>query len=344
MAPNATDSPIRPCGLVAIPMVLAALLWLPTHATAQTSGVEDWVGCWILDHEEDWGPSIDQPGFPTGSQAPGPRRILLDRLPAQRSSLDAAPGATTYRAEWADAGLRTRESWALRADDQVFVEAVRGAETQSLLMEGPPVAQTIPGRWFLRRSDTPYPEVRSLIVPQRVPCGPGQGPHTVERRPELDEIFARHGVEGTFVVYDLERRRIVHPATAMSDGLAVEEGPRVSAEDQMVWLVDRLQERTVRSNPVPAWIDPDAVLDTRPFADREGLDAVGVIEVAALQGSDGYGGWILLQLRAEGVLHHVASISVRGISDEDEGFVVLEAVALELLHELEVVPENRPSP
>ena len=322
------------------PLLLAGAvgLLLPSDGSAQTATPEDWVGCWMLDHEEDWGPAIDQPGFPTGTAAPAPRRVLLDRIPAQRGSLEAAPGAATYRAEWQDAGIRTREAWAIRPDDHVLVESVSGPEIQSLLMEGPPVASDLPGRWFLRRTDTPFPEVRSLIVPRRFPCEPGEGPHTVSTDEELGEIFQRRELQGTFTLYDRAERRIIRPQSGPSGGPTMDGGGALSADDQMIWLVDHLNDRRVRPGPVPDGIDPSTVLDQAILTDVDGIEARGSIAVALAESAEHHVGWLVGHFTA-GDVDHVLALNAEGIPESDTGFLILQEIATDLLERLGVIPE-----
>jgi len=174
---------------------------------AQVSSPEQWVGCWALEHLDEWAPSVGEAGFPTGEAAPAPRMVLLDRLPG-RAGLMGRDGPRSFRAEWEDPALRNMEAWALRPDDHVYLEASPGVRSVVLLLEGPP-EPAIPGRWFFRRSDTPFPEVRALVVADRVACPEGRGPHREESRPELGEVFQSQGAEGTFVLYDTAGRRLV---------------------------------------------------------------------------------------------------------------------------------------
>jgi beta-lactamase class D len=181
---------------------------LKSHGlSGQVSSPEQWVGCWALEHLDEWAPSVGEAGFPTGHAAPAPRMVLLDRLPG-RAGLMGRDGPRSFRAEWEDPALRNLEAWALRPDDHVYLEASPGVRSVVLLLEGPPEA-SIPGRWFFRRSDTPFPEVRALVAADRVACPEGRGPHREESRRDLTEVFQSQGAEGTFVLYDTAGRRLV---------------------------------------------------------------------------------------------------------------------------------------
>lgn len=192
-----------------MPALLLALAPMvpPGALRAQVTSPEDWVGCWSLQHLEEWAPLVDQPGFPGGQAAPAPLRLLLDRLPG-RTGLLGRDGPRPFRAEWEDPALRNLEAWALRPDDHVYIEASPGVRSVVLLLEGPP-EPVIPGRWFFRRTDTPLPEVRALVEAHRVACPEGRGPHTEVERPELAASFRSRGAEGTFVLYDTGGRRLV---------------------------------------------------------------------------------------------------------------------------------------
>jgi beta-lactamase class D len=176
-------------------------------AAGQVTTPEGWVGCWSLEIIEPWAPAVDRPGFPSAEAMPAPRIVLLDRLPG-RAGLLGRDGPRSFRAEWEDPALRNLEAWALRADDHVYLEATPGLRELTLLLEGPP-EPVIPARWFFRRTDTPLPEIRSMVAASRTPCPEGRAPHREEERAELQERFQAHGVEGTFVLYDTSARRLV---------------------------------------------------------------------------------------------------------------------------------------
>ncbi len=194
-------------------MLLPALACLalafpgPAALGAQVTTPEQWVGCWSLEHIEDWAPAVGEAGFPTGSAAPAPRTVLLDRLPG-RTGLLGQGGPRSFRAEWEDPALRNLEAWALRPDDHVYLEASPGVRSVVLLLEGPP-EPSIPGRWFFRRTDTRFPEVRALVAANRVTCPEGGGPHREEMRDDLIPLFRDRGVEGALVLYDARGRQIV---------------------------------------------------------------------------------------------------------------------------------------
>jgi beta-lactamase class D len=187
-------------------LLVAAVLMGPGVVEAQVTTPEQWVGCWSLEHMEDWAPAVGQAGFPTGEAAPAPRTVLLDRLPG-RPGLLGQGGPRSFRAEWEDPALRNLEAWALRPDDHVYLEASPGVRSVVLLLEGPP-EPSIPGRWFFRRTDTAFPEVRALVAANRVTCPEGRGPHREVTRDDLVPAFRDRGVEGSLVVYDAQGRRI----------------------------------------------------------------------------------------------------------------------------------------
>jgi len=217
-------------------MVLLGLS--PVIASAQAT-VDRWVGCWSLDHAEDWAPRVPQEGFPSGSATPAPRLLMLDRLPGSRTSLGGAEGARTYRAEWVGSALRGSESWAVRSDGWVFVEHTAGVRVNSALLEGPPVEGGIPARWFFRRTDTPYPEVRSLVRARRIPCPEGKAPHTQVESAGAAALLAAAGVQATWVYYDGSARRITRAHPDADRGLSVSNGTaRTTAWNQVARLVD----------------------------------------------------------------------------------------------------------
>jgi hypothetical protein len=208
--------------VAALALVGSALLTAPAPLAAQAAA---WVGCWALDHREDWAPSVNRDGFPTGSQAPAPRTVLLDRLPGLRSNLQGAPGASTLRAEWVGRELRGTETWALRPDGNVYLESAGGPRVLSLLLDGPPSEGVAPGSWFFLRTDTPIPEIRSLVTARRVSCPEGRGPHREVRDEAVTEVLTEAlgeaAARAAFLRYDGLAREIVRGGEGTDAGLIV---------------------------------------------------------------------------------------------------------------------------
>jgi len=200
--------------------------------------IEAWVGCWALEHREDWAPNVNQTGFPSGSAAPAPRLLLLDRLPGLRSNLSGAQGARTYRAEWIGSALRGTEAWALRPDGNVYVENTPGVRVISAVLQGPPTEGEAPTMWFFRRTDSNLPEIRSLATARRVSCPEGKAPHTTQVRDDLVDLLGE-GVQATFAFYDAASRRITRANTSGDSGLPLGSGAaRTTAWQQVMRLVD----------------------------------------------------------------------------------------------------------
>jgi len=200
--------------------------------------IEAWVGCWALEHREDWAPNVNQTGFPSGSAAPAPRLLLLDRLPGLRSNLAGAQGARTYRAEWVGSALRGTEAWALRPDGNVYVENTPGVRVISAVLQGPPTEGEAPTMWFFRRTDSNLPEIRSLATARRVTCPEGKAPHTTQVRDDLGDLLGE-GVEATLAFYDAGARRITRANSAGDSGLPLGSGAaRTTAWQQVMRLVD----------------------------------------------------------------------------------------------------------
>lgn len=203
-----------------------------------------WVGCWSLTDQEPWAPTMNRPGWPSGTDAPAPRLLLLDRIASPRRNLAGAPGAPTWRAEWAGTSLLGLEAWAVQPGGNVYLESSPGVRVVLLLLEGPPTEGVVPARWFFRRDDTPFPEIRSLATARRVPCPDGRAPHTEVELQEAASLLESRGVEATFVHYDAAARRITRVNPGMDRGLVVEEGrPRTTAWSQVV--------RTIEGAPPP---------------------------------------------------------------------------------------------
>ncbi len=255
--------------MIAILVVAAALVTLgsterPTEDPfAGQATAEAWVGCWALEHREDWAPNVTQPGFPTGSSAPAPRLVLLDRLPGLRSNLSGAQGARSYRAEWIGSTLRGTEAWALRPDGNVYLENTPGVRVISAVLQGPPTEGEAPTMWFFRRTDTNLPEIRSLAMARRVSCPEGKAPHRQVTRDELAELLPA-GAAGTFVYYDGSARRITRTHASADAGLPLGTGSaRTSAWNQVARLVDEgagqnavipLREQAMNAEAGTAWI------------------------------------------------------------------------------------------
>jgi hypothetical protein len=224
------------------PFVLPFALILPAGASEGTAALpsfaEAWVGCWALDQLEDWAPSVNQAGFPSGSSAPAPRLLLLNRLPGLRSNLSGAQGARTYRAEWIGSALRGTEAWALRPDGNVYVENTPGVRVISAVLQGPPTEGEAPTLWFFRRTDSNLPEIRSLATARRIACPEGKAPHTTQLRDDLVGLLDE-GVEGTFVHYDAGAWRITRSNAEGDTGLPLGSGAaRTTAWQQVMRLVD----------------------------------------------------------------------------------------------------------
>lgn len=227
---------------VLAPFVLLFALIVPAGASEGTSDLpssaEAWVGCWTLDHLEDWAPNVNQAGFPSGLAAPAPRLLLLDRLPGLRSNLSGAQGARTYRAEWVGSALRGTEAWALRPDGNVYVENTPGVRVISAVLQGPPTEGEAPTMWFFRRTDSNLPEIRSLATARRIACPEGKTPHTTQIRDDLVGLLDG-GAEGTFVHYDAGARRITRSNAGGDTGLPFGSGAaRTTAWQQVMRLVD----------------------------------------------------------------------------------------------------------
>lgn len=225
--------------LVGFALAGAPLLGVRSELAAQGGAPEGWVGCWRLDHVEDWAPTVPQPGFPSGSTAPAPRLLLLDRLPGLRSSLPGAEGARTWRAEWAGTALRGTEVWAQRGDGHVLVQHVGGIQVITLLVEGPPVDGAAPARWFFLRTDSALPEIRSLVTARRTTCPEGREPHAQVEAAAVRDLLQGAGVQGIFVHYDGSARRITRGGTVPDRGLPLGSEPTpTSAWNQVARLVD----------------------------------------------------------------------------------------------------------
>jgi hypothetical protein len=285
-------------------------------APAGAQAPEAWVGCWTLEHREDWAPNVNQQGFPTGSAAPAPRTLLLDRLPGQRSNLQGAPGVRTFRAEWIGSTLRGTEAWALRGDGHVYVENVPGVRVISLLLQGPPADGEAPAMWFFRRTDTPFPEIRSLATARKVRCPEGKEPHTQVERAELAEYLAEAGVEGVFVLYDQGARRIVRVNPGADGGLPLGSGTaRTTAWNQVARLVD--EGGGANADTPLAERGGDAGAGTAWIAGRERTPG-GALFGWALHLSRAPAGWVAEGEEAE-ALEALARRLVEGVLGEGGG-------------------------
>ncbi len=288
-------------------VLLAAAGAVLAASPAGAQAPEAWVGCWTLEHREDWAPNVNQQGFPTGSAAPAPRTILLDRLPGQRSNLQGAPGVRTFRAEWVGSALRGTEAWALRGDGNVYVENVPGVRVISLLLQGPPAEGEAPAMWFFRRTDTPFPEIRSLATARKVRCPAGKEPHAQVERGELAGLLAEAGVEGAFVLYDQGARRITRVNPGADGGLPLGSGTaRTTAWNQVMRLVDEVGGANAET----------------PLVERGGNVAQGTAWIAGRARGPGGGliGWAL----------HLSGVPASWLEGEEDA-AALEALARRLV-------------
>jgi hypothetical protein len=273
------------------------------HGSPEQGSMEAWVGCWALEHREDWAPNVNQAGYPSGSAAPAPRLLLLDRLPGLRSNLSGAQGARTHRAEWIGSALRGTEAWALRSDGNVYVENTPGVRVISAVLQGPPSEGAAPTMWFFRRTDSNLPEIRSLATARRVACPEGKSPHTTRMQDDLMGLLGG-SVEGAFVHYDAGARRITRAGTAGDGGLPLGSGSaRTTAWQQVMRLVDEASASGAETPLLEQGTVPDA--GTGWIAGRR-MGPDGVLHAFALHLHEAPEAWLAedgeLEERLEAIL------------------------------------------
>jgi hypothetical protein len=269
---------------------------------------------WVMDIS--WtgtGADPERPGPAVGSRRRMRRRrrawVTLEHprtgprtCPSWRAGTPGAPGSEPARGG--------------RVDPDEARARVVGVRVISLLLQGPPADGEAPAMWFFRRTDTPFPEIRSLATARKVRCPEGKEPHTQVERAELAEYLAEAGVEGVFVLYDQGARRIVRVNPGADGGLPLGSGTaRTTAWNQVARLVD--EGGGANADTPLAERGGDAGAGTAWIAGRERTPG-GALFGWALHLSRAPAGWVAEGEEAE-ALEALARRLVEGVLGEGGG-------------------------